>query len=39
MSLVHESRPAERPSAWAIGVLAFSVVALAGAFALLALVP
>jgi hypothetical protein len=39
MSLAHHSRHAERPSSWAVGVLALSILALAVAFALLALVP
>ena len=39
MSLTQHSRPVEQPSAWAIGLFAFSVVAVIGAFALIALVP
>jgi hypothetical protein len=39
MSLIQDSRAAERPSAWAIGLFAFSVMAVIGAFALIALVP
>jgi hypothetical protein len=34
----HEEE-ADRPSAWAIGILAFSIAALAVAFVLLAIVP
>jgi hypothetical protein len=36
MSVTHANRPADRPSAWAVGLLAFSVVAAMAAFALLA---
>jgi hypothetical protein len=39
MSLTQQSRPAEQASPWAIGLFAFSVVAVLGAFALIALVP
>jgi hypothetical protein len=39
MSLIQQSRGAEQPSAWAIGLFAFSVAAVLGAFALIALVP
>jgi hypothetical protein len=39
MSVTQDPRAAERPSAWAIGMFAFSVAAVLGAFALIALVP
>jgi hypothetical protein len=39
MSLTQAPRAAQRPSAWAIGLFAFSVVAVVAAFALIALVP
>jgi hypothetical protein len=40
MSIAHDHRSNEdRPAPWAVGVFAFSVLALLGAFALLAAVP
>jgi len=39
MSIAHDHRSNERPAAWAIGIFAFSVLALLGVFALLAAVP
>jgi hypothetical protein len=39
MAFTQDSKAAERPSAWAIGLFAFSILCLVGAFALLALVP
>lgn len=39
MSLTEQTRSEERPSTWAVGFLAISVLALVAVFALLALVP
>ncbi|MDB5453139.1 MAG: hypothetical protein JWO33_1717 [Caulobacteraceae bacterium] len=39
MSVVHHHRSEQGPAGWAIGLLAFSILALLGAFTLLAVVP